>query len=496
VGNTKGKRLVAVAIACTAAIAAKSESVFAQSQSNAADKFAVIGGTVVDSIRGGYLIGAVVRVNGTSLAAMTDSLGRFRIDDVSPGSHQLELIHPLLDTLGMVLKTPSMSFKAGEIGSIRLSIPSASTVVAAKCPAAARSAGPAAAIGMVLEADTDAPAVGARVSLDWVDIEAIGKAFRRSPQKRTATVQSDGSFRICGLPEDFSANAVAYRESDSTSVVGVRFAPLLAIVTLFLPSAKGSVAVLPQPASPMNPQNAPIGGATLTGRVVSSAGSPIAHARLAIENESRVALTRQDGGFILEGLRPGTRSVSVRALGFEPTEIVVAVTTRAPREVSVRLEKFVPVLKTVIVSATRDAALDRVGFSDRKAAGNGRFFSPTEIDRRNPLQLNQLLESASMLRTHRSGTQSYVTGRGNGCVRYFVDGVRWAASAAFRNLGTQVGMLEDESDSSPDGFISGAELAAVEVYDPLSAPAELASQSWAGQSCSIVVIWTKSKLRM
>ncbi len=427
---------------------------------------------------------------------MTDSLGRFRIDSILPGRHQLELIHPLLDTLGLSVKTQPLSFKAGETATAALATPSPLTVITRKCPPAERSLGPAAAIGMVLEADTDAPAVGARISLDWTDLEATGKNFTRSPKKRTATVQSDGSFRICGLPEDFSANVVAYREGDSTSVVGVRFSPLLAIVTLFLPGASIAAPSATQARSPTNAVM-PIAGATLKGRVVGADGAPIAHARIAIENESHVALTAQDGTFILHGLRPGTRAVSVRALGFEPTETVVALRSGEPRDVELRLTKFVPVLKTVIVSAARDAALERVGFSERKSAGSGRFFSPADIDQRNPLKLNHLLETVSVLRSHRTaGGQTYMTGRDNGCITYFVDGVRWVSSTAFGNLGTQAGSLGDEADSSPDAFISGGELAAVEVYDALSAPAEFTSQSWTGQSCSIVVIWTKSKLRL
>ena len=453
-----------------------------------------VSGTAVDSLHGGYLRDAVVRAIGTSRASATDSLGRFRVDSVPPGSHQLELIHPLLDTLGLTVKTQPIVFKAGETASAALATPSPSTVIERKCTGAERLIGPAAAIGMVLDADTDAPAIGARISLEWIDIEPVGKSFTRSPKRRIATVQSDGSFRICGLPEDFSANAVAYRAADSTSEVGVRFAPLLAIVTLFLPSPSAPAASAVQPTSPTN-AGVPSAGATLKGRIVGPDGAPIPHARIAIEKESHVALTGEDGAFTLQGIRPGTRAVSVRALGFEPTETIIALRSGAPRQVELRLEKFVPVLKSVVVSAVRDASLERVGFSERKSAGNGKFFSPAEIEQRNPLKLNHLLETVTVLRTKRTADgQTYVTGRSNGCVQYFVDGVRWASAASFSTMGTQATALEDPSQASPDGFMSGGELGAVEVYDALSAPAEFASQSPSGESCSIVLIWTKSKL--
>lgn len=468
-------RAIVVLVASVVASVVGSSSLFSQAVSSP-PPFASVTGTVVDSLHGGYLRDAIVRVNGTPRASATDSLGRFRIDSVPPGSHQLELIHPLLDTLGMAVKTQPMSFKAGETALAALATPSPSTVIASKCTPAERSVGPAAAIGMVLDADADTPVAGARVSLDWVDIEAVGKNFTRAPKKRLATVQSDGSFRICGLPGDFSANAIAYREKDSTSVVGVRFSPTLAIVTLFLPSASGPSA-----------NATPVSGATLKGRIIGPDGAPIPRARVAIENETHMALTDQNGAFVLGGVRPGTRDVSVRALGYQPTETVVALRSGSPREVELRLQKFVPVLNTVTIAAVRNAALERVGFSERKSAGSGKFFGPEDIDTRNPDRLNHLLEAVSVLRSVRTADgHYYITGRGNGCVQYYVDGAPWGLSAG----------NEADYQLSPDQFISGGELGAVEVYDALSAPAEFVRQSRNGQSCSVVLIWTKSKLRL
>jgi hypothetical protein len=440
--------------------------------------FATVTGIAVDSLHGGYLRNAVVRVNGTPRASVTDSLGRFRIDSIPPGAHVIELIHPLLDTLGLAIKTQPISFEAAKTARVALATPSPSTVIATKCTAAERQVGPAAAIGMVLGADTDMPAAGAHVSLDWTDIESVAKQFQRSPKKRIAAVQSDGSFRICGLPEDFGANAVAYREKDSTSVVGVRFSPLLAIVTLFLPEANATVgSASPRPSG------------ILRGKIVNGDGAPIARARIAVENDTLVALTNQEGGFNLDGITTGTRSVSVRALGFEPTETVLAIRAGAPAQLDLKLAKFVPVLNSVIVSAKRDASLERVGFTERKASASGKFFTPADLEQRNPLKLNYLLEAVTTLRTRRTASgQSYVTGRDNTCVTYFVDGARWATPARMDP--------DDPDSSSPNAFVSGGELAAVEVYDALSAPPEFATQGFNGQSCAAVVIWTKSKLRL
>jgi hypothetical protein len=47
---------------------------------------------------------------------------------------------------------------------------------------------------------------------------------------------------------------------------------------------------------------------------------------------------------------------------------------------------------------------------------------------------------------------------------------------------------------SPDFFLSGSEIGAIEIYDELSAPAEFARISMGGEPCAVVVIWTKRKL--
>src|SRR5436190_13993686 len=66
------------AIVALAAIAITAPSLLSQTPSPASP-FASVSGLAVDSLHGGYLRSAVVRVNGTSRAATTDSLGRFKI---------------------------------------------------------------------------------------------------------------------------------------------------------------------------------------------------------------------------------------------------------------------------------------------------------------------------------------------------------------------------------------------------------------------------------
>src|SRR5688572_2016805 len=93
---------------------------------------AAITGVAVDSVRGGYLRGAIVSVSGTSRSAMTDSLGRFRIDSVAPGTRHLEVMHPLLDSIALRVRSPERPLEAGDTTSFIIAIPSPATIVAAK----------------------------------------------------------------------------------------------------------------------------------------------------------------------------------------------------------------------------------------------------------------------------------------------------------------------------------------------------------------------------
>ncbi|HUR00306.1 MAG TPA: carboxypeptidase regulatory-like domain-containing protein [Gemmatimonadaceae bacterium] len=458
------------------------------SAQTSAQSSATITGVAVDSVRGGYLRGAIVSVSGTTVSGMTDSAGRFRIDSVPAGVRYLEVMHPLLDSLSLVVRSPQREITVGSRTTFILSVPSAKTIVGAKCGPADLARGPAALVGTVLDADTEAPARTATVSVEWTDYQLTNKKVNRLPQRRLGAVRPDGTYRVCGIPADLVTGVVAYRGADSTSAVPVNFANGLGVVGFHLPgvvaaaptnavtTAPGASATAAQPGSSR-------GKAVLSGRVVDPGARPLAGARVALEADNAAAMTDNDGKFSLSGLRSGTRSLSVRRLGFEALEVPVDLSSVVPRDVTVTMSRFVPVLDAVRISAVRELGLSRVGFTERKLAGNGKFYGPDDIAARNPQKLNSLLETAPYLRmgTDADGHR-YVTGRLNGCVKYYVDGHAWFTRR------------DNDWQMSPDNFLSGAELAGVEIYDELSAPAEYQNFSSAGANCSVVVIWTKAKL--
>ncbi len=453
---------------------------------------ATINGVAVDSVRGGYLRGAIVSISGTTLSGMTDSLGRFSIDSVPAGTRYLELMHPLLDSLNLVVRSPQREIAAGSHTSFLLAVPSPQTIVSSKCGPADLARGAAALVGTVLDADTEVPAREATVSVEWTDYKLTNKNVARLPQRRLGAVRPNGTYRVCGIPTDLVTGVVAYRGADSTAAVPVNFSNGIEIVGFHLPVATAAViasvaipSATPGAKAPAH-QTSPVvprGKSVLNGKVVDAGARPLAGARVALEADDAATTTDNEGKFSLSGLRSGTRSLSVRRLGFAAVEVPVDLNTVTPRDVTVTMSRFVPVLDAVRVSAVRKLGLSRVGFTERKTAGNGKFYGPDDIAARNPQKLNSLLETAPYLRmgTDAEGHR-YVTGRLNACVKYYVDGHAWYSG---RNNDWQM---------SPDNFLSGAELAGIEIYDELSAPPEFHNFSSAGGNCAVVVIWTKQKL--
>ncbi len=465
-----------------AALALAPAIVSAQQPTRAA-AHAVVSGVAVDSVRGGYLRGAIVSVSGTALSAMTDSGGRFRIDSVAPGVRHLEVMHPLLDSIALRVRSPDRELRAGDTTVFILSLPSPETIVRAKCTADEISRGNAALVGNVTDADSGAPAEGATVLVEWLEYQLGRRSMNRLPHRRIATVRSDGSYRVCGIPDDLTTGAVAYSGADTTGTVAAIFSQKLAVVSFRLPGpGRPSTGVL-APSDTVGLESAGRGTAVLTGRVSDASGSPLANARVAVEADDASTTTDNNGEFRLAGLRTGTRGLTVRRLGFAARDVPVEVSASAPRSVNITLDRYVAILDAVRISAIRDIGLQRVGFSDRRRAASGRFFGPDDIDRRNPQRLSMLLETVPSLRmgTNQEGKR-YVTSRHNGCVAYYVDGLRWSSTNPA------------DIEMSPDAFLSGAELGAVEVYDAMSTPAEYMRFSSRGQPCAVVVIWTKFKL--
>src|SRR3954471_3353951 len=121
----------------------------------AATGLATVKGFLVDSIHNTALSKALVVVEGANRSGATDADGHYRIDSVPPGPHRITVLHPLLDTLGVLMRTPEFTFVAGEVKDVDLSIPSPERLASVFCNSAQRSRGPAMMVGFVRDPDSN-----------------------------------------------------------------------------------------------------------------------------------------------------------------------------------------------------------------------------------------------------------------------------------------------------------------------------------------------------
>src|SRR6266513_3779117 len=93
-------------------------------------------GTVFDSLRLKPLAGAKIRVDSSAVFATADNDGHFKLEGIPPGTHYLGVEHPLLDTLGIRLRSPTDSFAPGETVPVEIATPPAEGLIGLFCTAA------------------------------------------------------------------------------------------------------------------------------------------------------------------------------------------------------------------------------------------------------------------------------------------------------------------------------------------------------------------------
>lgn len=442
-------------------------------------------GVAFDSVHSEPLAGAIIQVEGSGRFGMTDSLGRFLVDSIKPGSYRLLVDHPIMDTLGITLVTPPMDVSANEVTRTVVTVPSGGAIVGMFCPAARRALGPGALVGRVREPDSDSAAVGARVSFVWFDPDPAGlptalRPTRKTPRVREAIVGADGIYRLCGLPDRYEGKLQAQRKDGGATaeVIVTQDDGLLALRSVSV----APLAVATAQDSAGKPRTSVKGRARVTGRVVNRNGAPVGNARIGLMGSSAATVTRANGEFVLDSVPAGTQALIVRQLGYRPTEVAVELSARTPTRVTVRLGEFVPELTPVEVVSRRDEGLQKVGFLDRKrSSAGGYFLTPEQIEKRKALQFTDLMRTIPGIQVSSQNGQAMLTSNrssssgSGGCVTVFVDGAAW----------------QQLTPGDLDSFVRPEEVAAVEVYNGVGVPAQFAT---VGQTCSAVVVWTKTRV--
>ena len=313
---------------------------------------AKIVGVIADSVSGAPLQGADVLASGVSTPVKTDSLGRFTIDSLVPGTYQVAVYHPVLESLDITLATKPFTVGNDSAGLVTLAVPSIPTLVRRYCQEQQTSQTPSVIAGRVLDPDSQQPVENARVAVQWEEL-FVSKTTGvvRTPREVHATSNANGFFKLCGLPNDLGGTLQVKR--------GTVMSPELPV------SIDGALLDFRSVYIPEHP--AARGDGVVTGRVLSPAGRPVSGARVEIPMSGVSTVTRDDGTFRFVDLPGGTQMIIARSLTYSTVAEPIDVMPRVPVEVTLTLGEKTAMLDTGVVTAQREIALEKNGSSSRQA---------------------------------------------------------------------------------------------------------------------------------
>jgi len=438
--------------------------------------FSVVQGFVMDSVHNSPMANANVIVEGVSRSAMTNVDGRFRIDSVPPGQHRIMVLHPVLDTLGIQMRTPAYTFVAGKAHDLDLTIPGGERLANALCNSVWRSRGPAVLVGFVRDPDTNGPAVGSKVSLVYNETDLIG---RKKPILRESPVDSSGFYRICGLPGDMSGKVQVFRNGVSSGEVPAE------VTNGFVALRAFSIVAQHQGMAETKSDSGKVtryakGSARITGKVVDKRGLPLRDARVMLQGGGAVVITKPNGEFVLDSLPSGTQALNVRKLGYSVTEVAVELSAAAPATTTITMSDAVPLLETMRVEAAQDKALSDIGYLQRKQTGMGRYYDGKQINHAS-MAFSDVMRMDPGLKIQPSGDgrTSVITDSRSattGCVNFYVDGSPY----------------QQMTPGDIDNYVQPSELVAIEVYHGNETPPQYTTPGMS--SCATIVAWTVARV--
>lgn len=459
---------------------------------------AVVSGVVRDSIARGPLAGAWVQLVATdgSLPARTavaDSVGRFSFDDVPDGDYALGFFHPMVDSLGIEAPLRALVVWRRRAPRADLAIPSVATVRAAVCGAASAATAGALVVGTVRDARTRAPAAGATVTGEWLEVSLGRGVYDRRRPRIAVTAAASGWFAMCDVPKGGTMFLGAQRGMDNSDLVELSV-PADGFVRRDLYIGPQRTSMLAATAADTSLAVHQRGGdGRLRGRVVTVDGNhPVGGALVRII-DGPIVVANPIGEWSLAEAPPGSRVLEVRAVGFYPARRAVDVIADAP-PVTIAMSTFKAMLDTVKVTAARVAARLNSGFEQRQRAGIGNYLTAKDIARHGAMYASDVFR---VMRGVKVGyaydtlppdmPQLFDAGlMGNTDRRILMRGMlgTWCTPLIYLNGADQSELNADEVDH----LVRVEQISAIEVYSEVSIPPAFQRPR---TGCGAILFWTK-----
>jgi Carboxypeptidase regulatory-like domain len=341
-----------------------------------------------------------------TVTAAVDPRGRYRVDSLPVGAYLVQVSHPTLDSLDVTLPPGRLAITAGRTTRSDFSLPSADRLRKIVCPGVSLGAEKAVIAGRAIDAETDAPLVGAKVVAGWSEITVDGKARKIEMKQQRAVVSTGpgGEYRLCGVPaakviglqlqhDGRAGTATRLSVSPEEGVVVRNFSlSLRSAPTIAALDSIESLAATPRPEStsetePVRSELALTGNAALVG-VVRSRGQLLRGAEVRVRHARSTAVTDAAGSFVLDSLPAGTQMLLVRHLGYALVELPIELRPARRTELNVQMTRAVA-LDSVRVVAKRPS-LAEFEFN-RRTQLQGHFLTLSEIQRAKVKQTSELL---------------------------------------------------------------------------------------------------------
>lgn len=431
-------------------------------------------GVVTDSVRSTPLAGARVSATRlgaareTTLVARTDVAGRFVFDRLDAGDYALGFESALLDSLQFGGPARRVSVASGAVARAELAVPSGRTLRSLACPGMTLAKGTGALLGVVTDANTDAPIRGAQVAAMWTELTFDKGILQAMTLEHAGGVVTDslGQYRLCGVPTDSWLLVQVQHEDRLGSAFQLAIADAAGVQVRDLKFSREGArdrAELDSALLDTTRVLAPLAGtATLAGLVRGSGGRPIANAQVRVVGTTPTTRTDANGWFSLTGLPSGTQELEVRELGFpvqrQPVDL------RRGRMVRHEIQLAgAQTLEGMRAVATRERY--EKFETNRRLSLTGHFLTQEQIEKRHAQNTSELFASIPSFRVVGDGPDAKVINtRGNCRPNVVVDYMQY-----------------QEINTVPPSLIAG-----IEAYPTINgAPAEFTNL------CGVIRIWVK-----
>jgi len=396
--------------------------------------------------------------------AVTDSLGRFTLDSLNPGTHILAFEHDALDSIGLWGLQLSVHVPAEGLTDLVLATPSHASLRRSLCrdqtPPSTSDSG--VVFGSVADVHSEHRLAGALVRVSWMDLRQDRRRVDVVPVSRDVRSDSLGNYYICAVPLEQLVMVQGFAESTSSGATEVMIR-VRGIARHDLTIARGS-RVNVGPTGNLN------GAARLRGRVVDETLRPVDGVSISVDDAGTASETDANGRFALHDLPAGSRMVRAQKVGFSPVAVLVVLRDSAIAEADLTVQA-ITVLDTLRVETSRfSTVLDALESRERANLG----YRLRENDLHGlPLIRHAFLQFPRVSVGGRGPSDLVLTGvnaSGSSCrLHVYLDGNR----------------ITHEELS----FVRPEQLIAIEYFPrPSQAPLEYSGIS---RSCGVILIWTR-----